>query len=131
MSAQGARVLAAAPGVVGGLLLRPLALPEWNPAFTAIGGSATATVGERHPLSATGGLRGEFRYTEISPTRIGMAWEVPGMRETCTWTLEAVPGGTRVTHDVERHGPLAFALRGALARLPGLRLDRLGAAVTA
>ena len=44
----GSRTIAAPAELVRGILLRPLALPEWNPAFLAIGGSADAAIGHAH-----------------------------------------------------------------------------------
>ena len=117
---------------VRGILLRPLALPEWNPAFLAIGGSAHA--GDRPPSFAHGhhGLRGEFRYLAIEPDRVDMEWNVPGMLEQCSWLLEPEHGGTRVSHEVhaDRSRSYSAARRETAPRLtarPSLRMWRRGA----
>ena len=126
----GSRTIAAPAELVRSILLRPLALPEWNPAFLAIGGSDDATIGHAHPLTVTGGLRGEFRYIAIEPDRVDMEWNVPGMLERCSWMLQPERGGTRVSHEVQRTGPLAIVFRSQTETLPGLRLDRLSDVAT-
>jgi hypothetical protein len=107
------------------LLSRPLELPDWNPAFIDIAGRPTAGEHETYELVARGGLRGTFRYTAILDDRVDMRWEVPGLRETSTWILSPVPGGTQVVHEFEQNGPLAFALRRATRGVATLRLARL------
>jgi uncharacterized protein YndB with AHSA1/START domain len=107
------------------LLSRPLELPDWNPAFTRLTGPSAAVQDHAYELVARGGLRGTFAYTAILEHRVDMRWEVPGMRETATWTLEPVLGGTRVTHEFTQAGPLAVALRRAMRGVATLRLDRL------
>jgi hypothetical protein len=82
-------------------------------------------VGEVYHLTALRGIRGTFSYTAIGADRIEVAWEVPGMRERCVWTMLPQPGGVRVGHEVGRSGPLAMVLRAAFAELAELRLDRL------
>ncbi|RZS64361.1 hypothetical protein EV187_2746 [Agromyces ramosus] len=126
----GSRTIAAPAEPIRGILLRPLALPEWNPAFLAIGGSADAAIGHIHSLTVTGGLRGEFRYTAIEPTHVDMEWNVPGMLEHCSWVLEPERRGTRVSHEVQRTGPLAIVFRSQTEALPRLRLDRLSDVAT-
>jgi len=126
----GSRTIAAPAELVRGILLRPLALPEWNPAFLAIGGSADAAIGHAHPLTVAGGLRGEFRYIAIRPDRVDMEWNVPGMLEQCSWLLEREHDGTRVSHEVRRTGPLAIVFRSQTETLPRLRLDRLSDVAT-
>ncbi|KQP01177.1 SRPBCC family protein [Leifsonia sp. Leaf264] len=130
-AAIGERLLSAPLERVREVLLDPLALPHWNPAFVSVQGARAAIVGESYTLATIQGLRGTFGYTAIEPTSIGMTWSVPGMQETCSWTLQATDAGTLVTHEVNRSGPLAVALRGALSGLPGLRLDRLDQTVGA
>ncbi len=107
------------------LLLCPLHLPAWNPAFLSIEGGADAVVGQPHPITVTGGLRGTFEYAQITPDIIAMDWHAPGLREYCVWTLVAQGAGTLVTHSITRTGPLSVPLQRALAGLPGLRFDRL------
>lgn len=126
----GSRTIAAPAEFVRGILLRPLALPSWNPAFLAIGGGADAAIGHPHSLTVTGGLRGEFRYIAIEPDRVDMEWNVPGMLERCSWVLEPDHGGTRVSHEVQRTGPLAIVFRSQTETLPRLRLDRLSDVAT-
>jgi hypothetical protein len=82
-------------------------------------------VGEKHPITAIGGLRGTFEYTRIEPTRIAVEWRVPGLHESCEWTLAPQGGGTLVTHSIERGGLLSVPLRRELPKLPGLRFDRM------
>ncbi|WP_327291159.1 SRPBCC family protein [Streptomyces sp. NBC_01198] len=124
-TATGARTVPFSRAQVHALLLDALRLPEWNPAFLAIAGSRTPTVGEDYDLRTLPNLRGTFRYTEITADRVRMEWTVPGMREHCEWVLRDTGTGTRVDHAVTRSGPLAAVLRHSLADLPGLRLDRL------
>ncbi len=123
--ARNARTLIRAPRpAVRAILLEPLSLPEWNPAFQAIRGSATAMVGRDYPIVARG-LRGRFAYTDITDTRIGMAWRVPGFAESATWDLTSVDGGTAVGHEFRHTGPLAVLLSPAYQGVAELRLQRL------
>ena len=115
----------ASPAKIAALLLRPLELPAWNPAFLSMDGGPDAVVGETHPITVIGGLRGTFEYVRIAPTFIAMDWRTPGLREYCDWTLVAHDDGALVTHSIRRTGALAVPLRGALAGLPGLRFERL------
>lgn len=119
------RYFPAAQSKIATLLLRPLDLPAWNPAFLSIDGGSEAVVGQPHPITVTGGLRGTFQYTQITPDIIAMDWHAPGLREYCDWTLVAQGAGTLVTHSITRTGPLSMPLRRALAGLPGLRFERL------
>lgn len=107
------------------VLLDPLELPAWNPAFLDLRGPRDAVEDQEYALTALRGLRGTFAYTHIGPTTIAMTWQVPGMRERCTWTLLAEPAGTVVTHELSRTGPVAAMLRHALSGLSDLRLERL------
>ena len=125
MRSTGSRHVAAHAAAVRSVLLRPTTLPEWNPAFLALGGASTAVVGDEHPLTVLGGLRGVFTYTAVQPARVEMEWQVPGLAEWCAWQLEDTPEGTRVVHEVERRGALAVVFGGGTAALPGLRLQRL------
>ena len=119
------RVVQADAARVRELLSRPLELPDWNPAFTHLTGPATAVQDHPYELVARGGLRGTFVYTMMLEHRVDMRWEVPGLRETGTWMLEPVPGGTMVTHEFAQAGPLAVALRRATRGVATLRLGRL------
>ncbi|WUH93553.1 SRPBCC family protein [Streptomyces sp. NBC_00433] len=125
-TATGTRTVPATPDQVRALLLDPLKLPAWNPAFLSVAGPRTAAAGQDYDLRTLPNLHGALRYTEITRDRIRMEWTVPGMREQCEWVLHDAGGaGTRVDHAVTRSGPFAAVLRHALADLPGLRLDRL------
>jgi hypothetical protein len=107
------------------ILLQAGRLPEWNSAFVALDAPATATVGERYPLTVRGGMRGYLEYTEIGAYDIGLTWRFPGFRETGAWHLEAHGPATLVTHGFSHSGPVARALRPAFAGVADLRLDRL------
>lgn len=119
------RNVAASAELVLGILLRPLALPQWNPAFLAISGPAYPATSHAYSLTVVGGIRGEFRYLGIRPDRVEMEWNVPGMFERCSWVLEPAHDGTRVRHELQRTGPLAIVFRRQAEVLPRLRLDRL------
>ena len=129
---RGRRRIAAPPQTIAVQLRRPLDLPGWNPLFASLTGGPDPTVGTRYELTLRLGLRGTFAYSALDDDRIGMTWEVPGMREDCTWTIaEAPDGGSSVTHVVERSGPLAAVLSGATRGIADLRLDRLATIVGA
>lgn len=119
------RYIPAPPAKITTLLLRPLDLPAWNPAFLSMDGGSEAVVGQPRPITVTGGWPGTFEYTQIASGFIAMDWHAPGLRECCDWTLVARDTGTLVTHSITRTGLLSVPLRGALAGLPGLRFDRL------
>jgi hypothetical protein len=122
---QSARALIRAPlPAVRAILLEPLSLPDWNPAFHTISGSATAMVGRDYPIVARG-LRGRFAYTDITDARVDMAWRVPGFAETATWDLTSADGGTVVLHGFRHTGPLAVLLTRAYQGVAALRLQRL------
>lgn len=129
---RGRRRIPAPPQAIAAQLRRPLDLPGWNPLFASLTGGPDPTVGARYELSLRLGLRGSFAYSALDDDRIGMTWEVPGMREHCTWAIAAAPdGGSIVTHVVERSGPLAAVLSGATRGIADLRLDRLATVVGA
>ena len=109
------------------ILLPAPELPDWNPAFVRVEGPARATTGVEYRLDAIRGLRGTLTYTRIDSDAITISWRVPGLSETGRWQLSPQPvrQRTRVTHTVERHGPLAALLGHALDTLPRLRLERL------
>lgn len=109
------------------VLLAAPQLPEWNPAFRTVAGIESAGPGERYKLEIIRGLRGTLHYPRITAEAVMMEWEVPGMWELGTWSLESDGSSvrTRVTHTVQRSGPLAAILSGALDTLPSLRLERL------
>lgn len=127
---RGRRGIPAPPQAIAVQLRRPLDLPGWNPLFASLTGRPDPTVGTRYELTLRLGLRGSFAYSALDDDRIGMTWEVPGLREDCTWGIVAAPdGGSVVTHVVERSGPLAAVLSGATHGIANLRLDRLAAIV--
>lgn len=115
--------------VVRGVLLEPLALPEWNEAFRTIAGPPAATIGVGYRISVRGGLSGSFAYTAIDARRVGMSWAVPGFRETGAWLLQPAGADTVVTHEFEHSGPLAALLRPAYSGVARLRLERLASRV--
>jgi hypothetical protein len=118
-------VLAHTPAQVRHILLDPLALAQWNPAFTSIAGPPTALTGHRYPITARPGLRGVFTYRAIEPELITTAWQVPGFSEEGTWLIQPVRGGTLVRHSFTHAGPLASILSRAYRGVARLRLERL------
>jgi len=121
----GRRHIPAVPGAISATLLRPLALPSWNPLFRELIGRREPRVGERYELALTVGLRGSFAYRSLDPERIAMTWQVPGMREESVWTIQATPGGSLVSHRLERTGPVAIVMAGGIRGVADLRLERL------
>lgn len=113
------------PGAVQRVLQDPLRMAEWNPAFLAISGPSQALVGNEYALRVRPGLPGRFRYTLITDSVIGTAWEVPGLFEEGTWRIASHGEGLRVTHSFTHSGPLAQALRHAFVGVATLRLQRL------
>ena len=107
-------------------------LAHWNPAFLSITGSPTARIGEPHPIRVRGGLTGHFQYDLIDLDRTEMSWQVPGLRETNHWQLQAADKhSTLVTHGFTQTGPLGTLLRGATRGVATLRLERLKTRVEA
>lgn len=119
------RLIDAEPTTVRAILLEPLRLPEWNPAFVELRGPETAEENIGYGLTGIRGLRGTFQYSSIRPDFIQMDWTVPGMRETSAWQLAPSGRGTTVTHTVGRSGSLALLLAHTLSGLAQLRLERL------
>jgi hypothetical protein len=119
----------AAPADVRRLLLDPLALPSWNPAFQSIDGPTRPAAGTRYAIRVRPGLTGSLEYTRIGHDRIDIAWHVPGFHETGSWTIEPSGGGTLAHHRFQHTGPLASALRHAYRGVAALRLERLARAV--
>jgi len=68
----------AAPADVRRLLVDPLALPSWNPAFHSIDGTTRPAAGTPYAIRVRPGLTGWLEYTRIGRDRIDMAWHVPG-----------------------------------------------------
>ena len=117
---------------VSEVLLQVAQLAQWNPALASIAGSATARVGEAHPIRARGGLSGHFQYDVINPDCIESSWAVPGFRETNRWQLHpAADQSTVVTHGFAQSGPLAVLARRSTGRVAELRLARLKTRVEA
>ena len=122
---QGRRHVPASPATIAETLLLPLALPAWNPLFSELTGSREPRIGDEYELALTIGLRGSFSYSSLDPERVGMTWQVPGMREESVWIIRAVPGGSLVSHNLERTGPLALIMGGGIRGVAHLRLERL------
>jgi hypothetical protein len=107
------------------VLLTPLELADWNPAFTAISGPATPEVGTPYKIRVRPGFDGTLMYSAITPDRIDIDWQIPGLREKGTWTLTAAGAATMVEHGFTQSGPLSVALRNAFRGVADLRLQRL------
>lgn len=121
----------ASPERVRGLLLDPLALPGWNPAFHSIDGPPEAAVGHEYRITVRPGLPGHFGYQDIRPDLIVTAWQVPGFSEEGNWLLRRHGAQTIVRHDFTHTGPLAALLSRAYRGVAGLRLERLSRTVAA
>lgn len=115
----------ATPDQVRAVLLEPLQLPEWNPAFLRLTGPAPAIVEQRYPITVRPGLSGHFSYPSIETDRIEMRWDVPGFAETASWQLAQHGNRTEVTHRLQHAGPLATLLSPAYRGVAELRLARL------
>ncbi|MFD1719024.1 SRPBCC family protein [Georgenia deserti] len=113
-------------------LLSATLLPEWNPAFVKVEGTPRAVAGAEYRLETIRGLRGALTYTYIDGEAITISWRVTGLSETGEWQLTRLDASrqTRVTHAVERDGPLALLLGHTLGTLPSLRLERLAQRVS-
>jgi hypothetical protein len=107
------------------LLLRPLELPDWNPAFLGVGGPAQPVENVPYSLTVRGGLSGRLRYERIDADQVAMVWETAGFHESATWSLEPHGSATLVRHEFDHSGPLAYMLRPAFATVAELRLQRL------
>ncbi len=119
------RLIRAPRAMVLSVLLDPLRLPEWNPALTSLAGPPHAAVGVRHPITMRRRLHGSFEYVQIEHARIDTTWQVPGFTERATWRLEDRGLDTYVTHESDRHGPLATLLHAGFRGVDELRLQRL------
>ena len=124
---QATQVLPFAREEVLDVLLNPLALPSWNPAFHALSGPSEPRVGEDYALLALSRLRGHLRYTEIDRSRVRMRWEIPGLAEDGWWELQERDRGTLVVHGFIHSGPLAAVMQRAFRGVSALRLQRLAA----
>lgn len=107
------------------ILLDAAALPDWNPAFSAVSAERPATVGQPIPVWVRGLLCGELVYDRISDCEVAMTTEVPGLTEQCTWQLDQTPGGTMVTHAFTQSGWLAELLEPSSRDTAGRRVARL------
>ena len=115
-------VIPADPNRIRAVLLDPLALPLWNEAFLSVDGPMRPAVGQQYALRVRPSLSGRLEYTAIESDRIELRWQVPGFRETGTWTIgESGLVGHAFTHT----GPLAALLRSAYRDIAPVRLDRL------
>ena len=125
MTTQRSEVLIRAPlDRVREILLRPLELPEWNAAFTALAGPATPSVGD-HDLTIRNGLKGSLQYEHIDARRVVVRWSTLGFRESATWSLEPNGEMTRVVHEFDHEGGLALLLRHAFRTVAQQRNERL------
>ena len=122
---QGRRHMTASPATIAAPLLRPLGLPAWNPLFSKLIGRREPRIGDEYELVLSVGLRGSFSYSSLDPEAIGITWQVPGMREESVWIIRAVPGGSLVSHRLDRTGPLAHLMGGGIRGVAHLRLERL------
>ncbi|MEX1078729.1 MAG: SRPBCC family protein [Homoserinimonas sp.] len=118
------------PATIRTILLDPLALPRWNPAFLKVGGPGNAVTGEAHPIVVRPGLVGSFNYLRIEPMTIDLEWSVPGLHETARWSLIDAGTGTLVTHQFWHSGPLARVMRNSFRGVSTLRLARLAEQIT-
>ncbi len=126
MNTVASHILVPAPvRIVRQILLEPIDLAEWNPAFLSVKGPSQALTGRRYPLVARGALRGHWEYLSIGESLIEGRWEVPGLTETNSWSLLPHDEGTHVTHSFTHQGGLAALLRPAFAGVADLRLNRL------
>ena len=119
------RYVHASPERVRTILLRPLSYPDWNPAFLSMRGPAPVIVGQAYEIRTRGGLAGTFTYTKIEDDLIEATWQVPGLRETGTWHMQATSTGTIVVHEFSQQGVLARALSAAFRGVAELRVGRL------
>jgi hypothetical protein len=111
--------------MVRDILVQPLAMPQWNPAFRVVEGPAEGLVGVKYALKTVQGLSGSLWYTKVTSDRVEMSWTVPGFSEHGTWELHEAMYGTSVIHRFEHSGPLAALLRAAYRGVADLRLQRL------
>lgn len=118
-------LIKASPQHVRDVLLDPLALPAWNPAFNSIDGPSKATTGYAYRISVRQGLSGHFTYDKIDPNLIRTTWHVLGFTETGTWLLREHNGNTVIDHDFTHTCPLAALLSRAYRGVAELRLQRL------
>jgi hypothetical protein len=121
------RVLPFAREEILDVLLSPLELPSWNPAFQSLSGPNEPRVGQEYTLLARSRLRGHLRYTEIGGGRVRMHWEIPGLAEDGWWELGDSDFGTPVVHGFLHSGPLAAVMQRAFRGVAALRLQRLAA----
>lgn len=122
---QSTMTMTASADEIRRVLLTPLELADWNPAFTSIAGPPTAEAGTPYPIRVRPGFNGTLTYTAITPDRIDVDWQVPGLREQGTWTLTDAGATTVVQHSFTQSGPLSVALRNAFRGVADLRLQRL------
>jgi uncharacterized protein YndB with AHSA1/START domain len=131
MTTQQAELTIAAPAAaVRQILLTPLELADWNPAFLAISGEPSAAVGQPYAIRVKPRFNGTLQYAAITDDRIDIDWKIPGLHETGTWTLTDQGTSTLVQHSFTHSGPLARVLRNAFEGVAVLRLDRLATRAT-
>lgn len=115
----------ASADVVRRILLTPLDLPRWNPAFLSIDGPAQPRVGEAYRITVRPGLPGTFCYDGISPERLDARWRVLGSEEHGSWLLTPLGRGVQVRHEFTHRGLLASLMRRAFAAVAEHRVQRL------
>ena len=126
MSTQRSEILIRAPlERIRQILLTPLELPEWNPAFTALAGPTNPSEGQRYDLTIRNGLKGSLQYEHIDARRVVVRWSTVGFRESATWSLEPNGEMTRVVHEFDQEGGLALLLRRAFRTVAQQRNERL------
>lgn len=112
---------------VRGVLLRPLDLPRWNPAFVSISGPAQAEVGPKWRITVRPAFPGSFGYERIEEDVLVAGWRALATSETGTWELSDVRGGVQVRHTFTHRGLLARPLTRAFGPVAQYRVDRLKA----
>lgn len=122
---QASLLVNASPQRLREVLLDPLSMPEWNPAFKSVTGPSRVTLDEVYRLTIRTGLTGRLAYPVIGPDLIRMVWQVPGFTETGAWHLRQQRERTLVQHDFIHAGPLAAALSRAYRGVAELRVERL------
>src|SRR5262245_38661353 len=122
---QAAVTVAAPIAMVRHVLLSPLELPNWNPAFRRLTGPQNPTLGDRYQLSVRSRLTGHVWYAASGATHIETRWKVPGLAEDASWDLNAHDRTTMVTHRFQHTGQLTPLLERAFSGVGDRRLGRL------
>ncbi|AYD89191.1 polyketide cyclase/dehydrase and lipid transport [Actinomyces sp. 2119] len=102
-------VTAAAPERVWQFYADPAQWKRWDPAVRSVSVDGPVRVGTRGRLRPASGPTISFTFTEVTPGRsFTDTARLPLARLQFFHTLEAVEGGTRVTHGLRVTGPLTF-----------------------